>query len=113
MLLEDELGQALRKSAIKAVNIKESEIGIVTSINPLQINVGGLILTMKNLYINYDLLEHTENFKTLTGTIGDSTTNISNGSILFETKLKQGDKVIARELKNNKYYIACKVVGGE
>lgn len=113
MLIEDNFRRALRNTAQNAVDIKENEKGIIVSVNPLQINVGGLILTKKNLYINYELLEHNVSFKMLTGTIGDSTTTITNGSIFFSDKLEAGDTVIVREMQNNKYYVACKIVGGE
>ena len=113
MLAEEKLKAALDSNSRKAIDIKEHEIGIIESLEPFQINVGGLILTDKNLIINYDLLEHTEYFKSLTGTIGDKSETISNGSILFENKLNKDDKVIVRPISKNKYYVSSKVKVGE
>ncbi|MBC2402681.1 DUF2577 family protein [Clostridium saccharobutylicum] len=104
--------QHIEKASNEYIDIKEDEIGTIISINPLQISVGGLPLTKDNIYINPTLLEHTMGFATLTGTIGDSQTTISNGSILFKSVLKEKDLVVLRELKNGKYLVRCKVVGG-
>ena len=113
MRIEEKLKSALENVSRGAVDIKRHQIGIVESVNPLRILVGELSLTEKFLVINIDLLEHIENFKTLSGTIGDHTTAISNGSILFENKLNIGDRVMLRDLGNNKFYVSSKVkVGG-
>ena len=40
------------------IDIKETKIGIVQSVSPLQICIGGLVLYKENLYINEDVLEH-------------------------------------------------------
>lgn len=105
--------QHIEKASNEYIDIKEDEIGKVISINPLQISVGGLPLTKENVYINPTLLEHTMDFTTLTGTIGDSQTTISNGSILFKSNLHEKDLVALRLMKNGKYLVRCKVVGGD
>ena len=112
MLIEDMFMESFRNSAIDSVDIKETAIGVVESVNPIKIIVDGLILEYSDLYINYDLLEHTETFKTLTGTVGDRTTTISNGSIIFNSKLSVGDKVVLRETTDGRYYVSGKVKGG-
>lgn len=112
MLIEDMFMESFRNSAIDSVDIKETAIGVVESANPIKIIVDGLILEYSDLYINYDLLEHTETFKTLTGTVGDRTTTISNGSITFSGKLSVGDKVALRETTDGRYYVSGKVKGG-
>lgn len=112
MLIEDMFMDSFRNSAIESVDIKETAIGIVEALNPLQIRVDGLHLDYSELYVNYDLLEHTETFKTLTGTVGDRTTTISNGSITFNGKLSVGDRVAVRETTDGRYYISGKVKGG-
>ena len=112
MLIEDMFMESFRSSAMESVDIKETAIGVVESVNPIKIIVDGLILEYSDLYINYDLLEHTETFKTLTGTVGDRTTTISNGSIIFNSKLSVGDKVVLRETTDGRYYVSGKVKGG-
>ncbi|WP_058229667.1 DUF2577 family protein [Clostridium butyricum] len=112
MLIEDIFMESFRNSAMESVDIKETAIGVVESVNPIQIKVDGLILYYSDLYINCDLLEHTETFKTLTGTVGDRTTTISNGSIIFNSKLSVGDKVALRETTDDRYYVSGKVKGG-
>ena len=60
LLSEDKFMKSLSRTAQIHVDIKETEIAIVDSISPLRINVEGLILTTKNLYINEDLLPYDE-----------------------------------------------------
>ena len=112
MLIEDMFMESFRSSAMESVDIKETAIGVVESINPIQIKVDGLILDYSDIHVNYDLLEHTETFKTLTGTVGDRTTTISNGSIILNSKLSVGDKVVLRETTDGRYYVSGKVKGG-
>lgn len=112
MLLEDMVNEALGNKAKESVDIKETTIGTVKSINPIIIRADGLDLDYEDLYIDCNLLEHKATFKTLTGTIGDSTTIITNGSILFNSKLTVGDKVAMRETTDGRYYVSGKVKGG-
>lgn len=112
MLIEDEFREAFKTNVSNTVDIKETEIGNVKSVNPIIIRVDGLDLEYEDLYIDYNLLEHTETFKTLTGTVGDSNTTITNGSILFNSKLSVGDKVAMRETTDGRYYVSGKVKGG-
>ena len=112
MLIEDMLNEALENKAKGSIDIKETIIGTIETINPITIRADGMLLYYDDLYIDYSLLEHTEIFKTLTGTIGDSTTTIINGSILFNSKLTIGDKVVMRETNDGRYYVSGKVKGG-
>lgn len=107
MLAEDKLMKSLHRTAKMSVDIKETEIAIVDSISPLRINVEGLILTTKNLYINEDLLPYDEVIEAYTTTNDDHHHSIT--TIHHKGRLHVGDKVIVREMKNNKYYVACKV----
>ncbi|NFI05990.1 DUF2577 domain-containing protein [Clostridium botulinum] len=92
------------------IEIPEISIGRVISTSPLQIMKKDLPLFRENLYINSELLEHTREFKSLTGTIGDKGITISNGSILFESSLKENDLVALREITKNKYLVMFKIV---
>ena len=113
MRIDEKFLDVLQAASQDAVDIKNHQIGIVESINPLRILVNRLPLTENFLIINEDLLEHTEYFETLTGTIGDRTTTISDGSISFKSKLNVGDRVMMRDMGNNKFYVSNKVkVGG-
>ena len=107
MLSEDKFMQSLSRTAKMHVDIKETEIAIVDSISPLRINVEGLILTSKNLYINEDLLPYDEVVEASTTTSHEHHHSIT--TIHHKGRLHVGDKVIVREMKNNKYYVACKV----
>jgi hypothetical protein len=113
MKWEEGMFQHMENTSNDYIDIKEDEIGRVISINPLQISVEGLPLTKDNIYINPTLLEHTMEVTTLTGTIGDSQTTISNGSILFKSSLNEKDLVALRLMKNGKYLVRCKIVGGD
>lgn len=112
MLLEDMVNEALSNNAKESVDIKETTVGTVKSIEPIVIRADGLDLEYEDLYIDLNLLEHTENFKILRGTVGDSNTTITNGSILFNSKLTKGDKVAMRETTDGRYYVSGKVKGG-
>lgn len=112
MLIEDEFREAFKTNVSNTVDIKETEIGTVKSIEPIVIRADGLDLEYEDLYIDLNLLEHTENFKILRGTVGDSNTTITNGSILFNSKLTKGDKVAMRETTDGRYYVSGKVKGG-
>lgn len=108
---EEKMFKNIEKTSDKYINIKDLQFGKVISINPLEIDSEGLALYQNNLYINEDLLEHTREFESLTGTIGGSTTTISNGSITFKGKLKAGDTVVLKEINTIKYMLICKVTG--
>ena len=113
MRIEEKFLSALQTVSRESIDIKEHQIGIVESVNPLRILVNKLTLTENFLIINADLLEHTEYFSKLNGTIGDNTTTISDGSISFKSKLNIGDKVIMRDIGNNKFYVSNKIVVGD
>lgn len=112
MLIEDMFMESFRSSVMESVDIKETTVGTVKSIEPIAIRADGLDLEYEDLYIDLNLLEHTENFKILRGTVGDRTTTISNGSIIFNSKLSVGDKVALRETTDGRYYVNGKVKGG-
>ena len=107
MLAEDKFMKALNRTSKINVNIKETEIAIVDSISPLRINIDGLILTTRNLYVNEDLLPYDEIIEASTTTNDDHHHSIT--TIHHKGRLRVGDKVVVREMKNNKYYVACKV----
>ncbi|MBN1079286.1 DUF2577 domain-containing protein [Clostridium botulinum] len=92
------------------IEIPKIGFGKIISTNPLQIMFKDLPLFKENININPELLEHTRKFKSLTGTIGDRETTISNGSILFESNLKENDIVALREITKNKYLVMFKIV---
>lgn len=112
MLAEERLNNALQNHARGSVDIMETGTAKVVSVNPLQINKNGLILTGNMVYINPDLLDHEVKFDSLHGTIGDSTTTISDGYIYIKNQLNIGDLVAIRKMSNGKYYISSKVVLG-
>ena len=112
MKWEEKFFKNVEKTSSSYINIKDFEIGKVISLEPLQIINGGLPLFKENLYINPDLLENTREFTTLTGTIGDSITTITNGSISFENQLKENDLVVLREMNKTTYIVMFKVTKG-
>ena len=112
MKWEERMLRRTEKTSNDYINIKELGIGKVISLEPLQILNGQLPLFKENLYINPDLLENTREFTTLTGTIGGSTTTITNGSISFENQLKENDLVVLRELNKITYIVMFKVTKG-
>lgn len=112
MKWEERMLRNVERTSNNSIEIKEIEIGKVISIDPLQILNGELPLFSNNLYINPDLLANTKEFTTLTGTIGGSTTTISNGSIYFSSQLKVNDLVALRELNKTTYIVMFKVTKG-
>ena len=88
------------------IDIKETKIGIVQSVSPLQICIGELVLYKDNLYINEDLLEYERPFTIPTQS------GFSNKKIIFHCKLKVGDMVALRKLPFEKYYLETKVIKG-
>lgn len=97
-------------------------IGIVKSINPLQIDYADLPLTKDNLYINSMLLEYERQFTiptqstsgTTSGTDPDgSVTSVgfSNKKIIQHIKLKVGSRVVLQPIEaEQKYIVLCEVV---
>lgn len=116
MLIEDMLNSAIENKAKESIDIKETEIGLVKSVNPIIINSGGLELNYDDLYINIDLLEHKEYFSEISGNVessgGTTSIKINNGYITFKNKLNVGDKVAMRETDDGRYYVSSKVKGG-
>lgn len=110
MKWEEKFLRNIEHTSNNYIEIPEVSIGRVISTNPLQIMKKDLPLFQENLYINEELLEHTREFKNLTGTIGDKGITISNGSILFESSLKENDLVALREITKNKYLVMFKIV---
>ena len=88
------------------IDIKETKIGMVQSVSPLQICIGELVLYKENLYINEDLLEYERPFTIPTQS------GFSNKKIIFHCKLKVGDMVALRKLPFEKYYLENKVING-
>lgn len=109
---EERMLGRVEKTSNKYIDIKDFEIGRVISVDPLQITCAGLPLFKENLYINYDLLANTREFITLTGTIGDSTTTITNGSISFKSSLFKNDLVVLKEINNTTYMVMFKIEKG-
>src|SRR5471030_3334936 len=112
MKWEERLLQNVEKTSDKYIDIKNLEIGKVISMDPLQIINGELPLLAENLYINPDLLEHIKEFTTLTGTIGDSATTITNGSIYFKSSLEINDLVMLKKMNKTTYAVMFKVMKG-
>lgn len=110
MRWEEKFLKNIENTSNNYIEIPEVNIGRVISINPLQIMKKDLPLFKENLYINEELLKHTRNFETITGTVGDKGITISNGSILFESSLKENDLVALREITKNKYLVMFKIV---
>ena len=112
MLAEERLSNALQEHARWSVDVMETGIAKIVSVSPLQINKDGLVLTGSMVYINPDLLDHEVKFNKLTGTVGDHTTTISNGSIYIKSQLNIGDLVAIRKMNNGKYYISSRIILG-
>ncbi len=111
MRWEEKLLGRIEKTSSDNIDIKEFEIGKIITSNPLEIKSDGLQLYEDNLYINSNLLEHTREFTMLTGTVGDSTMTISNGSINFKTQLKENSYVLLRKMGQDKYSLICIIEG--
>ena len=105
------------------IDIKETKIGIVQSVSPLQICIGELVLYKENLYINEDLLEYSRKFtipeQTATGKTIETeperkiiTAGFDYKTIIFHCKLHVGDMVALRKLPFEKYYVENKVIKG-
>ncbi|WP_271814172.1 DUF2577 family protein [Clostridium beijerinckii] len=101
----------VEKASKNAIDLKEIEMGRIVSVNPLEIINGDLSLFEDNLYINPNLLDHTREFNVLTGTIGGSTTTISDGFIYFKSELNQDDLVALIKLNKKKYLVLFKIGG--
>jgi tmRNA-binding protein len=112
MSWEERMFKVTENVSSNYINVKDFEIGRVISVDPLQIVNGGLPLFKENLYINPDLLAHTREFTTLTGTIGDSTTTITNGSIYFKSSLDKDDLVVLKEMNETTYMVMFKLEKG-
>ncbi len=110
MRWEEKFLRNIEHTSNNYIEIPKVELGRIVSTNPLQIMLKDLPLFKENININPELLEHTRKFKSLTGTIGDRETTISNGSILFESNLKENDLVALREITKNKYLVMFKIV---
>ncbi|AIY81982.1 hypothetical protein U728_709 [Clostridium botulinum 202F] len=110
MRWEEKWLRSVENTSDNYIEIPEVSIGRIISTSPLQIMKKDLPLFKENLYINEELLEHTREFKSLAGTIGDKTETIFNGSILFESSLKENDLVVLREITKNKYLVMFKIV---
>ncbi len=110
MKWEEKFIRNIEHTSNNYIEIPKVELGRIISTNPLQIMFKDLPLFKENLYINEELLEHTREFKSLTGTIGDKTETISNGSILFKSSLKKNDLVALREITKTKYLVMFKIV---
>lgn len=103
-----------------SVDIKETKIGIVISSEPLQIEIGELVLNKENLYINEDLLKYERIFtipvQGASGNTSDGASIIdcsfSKCKIIFESRFKIGDLVALRKLEFEKYYLEAKVKRG-
>ena len=112
MLGEERLYDAMCSAAnveAKKTIIKDATTGIVDDINPIKIICESVPLVERNLIIDENLLPHTVYFSNLSGSTGDTSFNISDGSFLVPSSLRKGDKVVLIELNSGKYYVAGKV----
>ncbi|MBE6071035.1 MAG: DUF2577 domain-containing protein [Clostridium butyricum] len=120
MRWEEKVSMLLDNTAKSAIDIKETKIGLVTSLEPLQIEIGELVLNKENLYINEDLLKCERVFTIPVQSASGSTTapasitkcGFSNSKIIFESRLKIGDLVALRKLEFEKYYVENKIIKG-
>ena len=114
----------LDSSAKNSIDIKETKIGVVQNVSPLQICIGDLVLYAENLYVNTELIEHERQFTIPTqsatgstsGTVPDSavvSVGFSNKKIIMHNRIKVGDLVALRKLPYEKYYVENIVVKGE
>lgn len=110
MRWEEKWLRSVENTSDNYIEIPEVSIGRIISTSPLQIMKKDLPLFRENLYINEELLEHTREFKNFNGTVGDRTTTISNGFILFASSLKENDLVALREITKNKYLVMFKII---
>jgi len=111
MKWEEKLFGHIENTADDYIDIKDFLIGKVISPDPLEIDAGGLPLYENNLHINPSVLENTRGFSQLTGTIGDSSQTITNGSITFTSEINEGDYVVLRVLNDTTYFLLCKITG--
>ena len=112
MLAEERFYDALYNQSKNSITLKETEIGFIVSVNPLQVKVKGLTLIGKNIYINPDLLEYDEVVSCTTTVNNEHSHSVQN--IHHYCKLKKDDMVAITEMDNGKYYISSKVIlGGE
>jgi hypothetical protein len=117
---EEKWCRTFENSANDAVDIKETKIGKITSLKPLQIEIGELVLNKNNLYINEDLLKHKRIFTIPTQSASGATTapasiidcGFNLKEIIFESRLHIGDLVSLRKLEFEKFYVANKVKKG-
>lgn len=105
MKWEEKFLRRFENTANEYIDTKDIEIGKVISIEPLQITSEKLVLYKENLYVNPELLAHKKEFETLTGTVGDNSITISNGSISFVATLKEGDMVALKPIRRDKTYL--------
>lgn len=120
MKWEEKMCRLFEKSANDSVDIKETKIGVITSLEPFQVEIGELVLNNKNLYINEELLKHKRIFsiptQSATGTTTAPASIINCGfiekEIIFESRLHIGDLVTLRKLEFEKFYVENKVLKG-
>lgn len=85
-------------------NPPSMQIGVVKSVEPLQIAYGDLPLERNNLLINRQLLDYTEDIEATTEESNEHTHSIK--SITHKSILKVNDTVILYEIvKGSKYYV--------
>ena len=88
------------------IDIKETKIGIVQSVSPLQICIGELVLYKENLFISENVLEHERQITIPTES------GFTNKKIIIDSTLHVGDMVALRKLPFEKYYLENKVING-
>lgn len=85
-------------------NPPSMQIGVINSLEPLQIVTGELVLNRKNLLINRQLLDYTEEIQATTEESDEHTHSIKN--IIHKSILKVKDTVILYEIaEGSKYYV--------
>lgn len=105
MKWEEKLLRHIENTSNEYIDTKDIEVGRIISIEPLQIASGELVLYKENILINPELLAHKKEFETLTGTVGDTSMTISNGSISFAGTLKECDMVALKPIRRDKTYL--------
>ena len=89
-----------------SIDIKETKIGTVQSVSPLQICIGELVLYKENLYISENVLEHERQITIPTES------GFTNKKIIIHSNLHVGDMVALRKLPFERYYLENKVIRG-
>lgn len=89
-------------------NPQSIQLGVVKSVNPLQVAYGDLPLNPSNLKISKHLKERLEEVEASTNTINEHSHSIN--SIKHKLQLNINDTVLLYEIIKNKLYIIIEVI---